>query len=111
MQQCITGLGETALGLPRLRSGLYRSHQGDGQGREQHDGDRGGRGGGPGPAGGLQPGDSAATNSTMQMSPRQTILSYGTFGMWGALLAGGRTVISATAVNTKVMLSNIGNFV
>ena len=47
----------------------------------------------------------------MQMSPRQTILSYGTFGMWGALLAGGRTVISATAANTKVMLSNIGNFV
>ena len=30
-----------------------------------------------------------------------TILSYGTFGMWAALLAGGRTVISSTAGLTK----------
>lgn len=30
-----------------------------------------------------------------------TILSYGTFGQWGALLAGGRTVISSTAALTK----------
>ncbi len=30
-----------------------------------------------------------------------TILSYGTFGMWGALLAGGRTIISSTAALTK----------
>ena len=30
-----------------------------------------------------------------------TILSYGTFGQWGALLAGGKVVISDTAGNTK----------
>ena len=30
-----------------------------------------------------------------------TILSYGTFGQWAALLAGGRTVISSTAGRTK----------
>ena len=30
-----------------------------------------------------------------------TILSYGTFGQWAALLAGGRTVISSTAALTK----------
>ena len=30
-----------------------------------------------------------------------TILSYGTFGQWAALLAGGRTVISSTAGLTK----------
>ena len=30
-----------------------------------------------------------------------TILSYGTFGQWAALLAGGRTVISSTASLTK----------
>ena len=30
-----------------------------------------------------------------------TILSYGTFGQWAALLAGGRTVISSTAARTK----------
>ena len=30
-----------------------------------------------------------------------TILSYGTFGQWGALLAGGKVVISNTAANTK----------
>ena len=30
-----------------------------------------------------------------------TILSYGTFGQWGALLAGGKVVISDTAAMTK----------
>ena len=30
-----------------------------------------------------------------------TIMSYGTFGQWAALLAGGRVVISETAAGTK----------
>ncbi len=30
-----------------------------------------------------------------------TILSYGTFGMWGALLAGGRLIMSSTVAQLK----------
>ena len=36
-----------------------------------------------------------------------SIISYGTFGMWGALLAGGRVTISQTAAKTKDHTINI----
>ena len=31
-----------------------------------------------------------------------TIFSFGTFGQWAALLAGGKTVMSSTAAQTKI---------
>jgi len=43
-----------------------------------------------------------------------SILSYGTFGMWGALLAGGQTILPVSHMNTKeaieIIQTNITNW-
>ena len=50
----------------------------------------------------LTPGHDIGDDLALLASCNHTILSYGTFGQWAALLAGGRVVISETAAKTKV---------
>ena len=49
----------------------------------------------------LSPAEDIGDDLALLAACNHTILSYGTFGQWGALLAGGKVVISDTAANTK----------